>query len=148
MATATFAERIQDDLALLIADSTLIDLSRQRDATVTQDTDKTLRVCQMAASKVESVLGDAGSYDDADGTIGDQTFLDFGIRMALLYYSQIYTFTLTDKGVASMEFLMAEMESYAKGLRQEASTPVIDGPDNDKLNLRYPDSTWDSSTDT
>lgn len=143
MATATFAERIQDDLTVLIADATLIDLSRQRDATATQNTARTLRVAQMAAAKIESRLGAAGSYDDTDGTIGNQVFLDFGIRWALMLYSQMYSLALTDAGVVMINMLREEIEELRESLVQEADlgTGIMD---NDDLNARYPHSTWET----
>lgn len=143
----TLSQRVYLDLAVLVSGSSLIDLSRQRDVTTSQDIIKTSRVCDMAAGKVESVLGVAGVYGSHDLTIGDYSFLDFGIRLALLYYSQVYSFTLSDKGTGSMESLLAEVQQYAKGLRQEASTPALSTQDNDKLNKRRNVDTWDSSTD-
>lgn len=137
MATATFAERIQDDLAVLIADKTLIDLSRQRDATATQETARTLRVCQMAAAKVESKLGDVGSFDDTDGTIGDQTALDFGVRVAMMLYSQMYSLTLTEAGRDTFVSVMTEIDAEADVRRQEAGTPVIKSRENTQFNARH-----------
>ena len=148
MAVATFAERIQDDLTVLIADQTLIDLSRQRDATATQDVPRTLRVSQMAASKVESVLGDVGSYDDTDGTIGDQQALDYGIRIALLYYSQMYTLTMTDAGQAMQGGVLEELENLAVQRRQTQGTPVVKNRDNDAFNARHDGPLWPDDDDT
>lgn len=147
MAAATFAERIALDLALLVADATIIDLSRQRDGTAGQLTTRTVRVTEMAAAKVESVLGDVGAYDDTISTQGDQAALDVGIRMALYYYSQIYTLTLTDAGVAALENLLEELDTLAKRRRQANATPVVDTLDNDAINARHDSSVWDDDDD-
>jgi len=148
MAAITFAERIQDDLALLVADQSLIDLSRQRDATATEDTSRTLRVCQMAAAKLEGILGDAGSYDDTDVTIGDLQMLDLGVRLALRYYASVYSLTLTAEKQGLVEGIMAEAEALAKSRRQANSTPVVSVADNDDLNARHDNSTWADDDDT
>jgi len=147
MASCTYAERIALDLAVLIASDSMIDLSRQRDATATENTVRTTRVCQMAAAKVESRLGSAGSYDDTDGTIGEQIWLDFGVRMALLYYSQVYTFTLTEKGMNYVGAVREEIEEYRQTLVQETPRTVIQRMDNEALNKRRPHSTWGSNPD-
>lgn len=147
MATATFAARIALDLAALVASATMIDLSRQRDATATENTARTTRVAQMAAAKVESRLGSAGSYDDTDGTIGDQIWLDLGVRIALLYYSQVYTFTLTEPGRAYVGMVLEELELYRQTLVQEALTSQVARVDNDTLNKRRNHSTWGSTAD-
>lgn len=147
MATATFAERIQDDLAVLISDPTMIDLSRQRNATATEDTTKTIRVAQMAAAKVESRLGSAGSYDDTDGTVGKQIFLDFGVRIALMRYSQVYSLVLTDAGRLYIGSVNQELEEYRMSLVQEASNPVVASHDNDEFNQRHDGPNWDDDDD-
>jgi len=149
MAAATFAERLNLDLTLLIADQALIDLSRQQDATATQNTSRTTRVCQMAAAKVESRLGPAGAYDDTDATIGDQIFLDFGIRLALYYYSQVYTFVLKEAGVAYIGSIREEIDEHREMLVQAAilGQPTVVKVDNDALNKRRPNSTWGSTSD-
>ena len=147
MATATFAARLNLDLTILIADQAMIDMSRQQSTTATQDATKTTRVCQMAAAKVESRLGAAGSYDDTDGLIGNQIFLDFGIRIALMYYSQIYTFTLKDAGVDYLSSVMDELEEYRATLVQEAVKTVVARQDNDVLNKRRNHSTWGTTAD-
>lgn len=143
MAAISYAARIQLDFAVLIASATMVDLSRQRDATAGENTVKTTRVSQMAAAKVESRLGPAGQYDDTDGTIGDQIFLDLGLRLALLYYSQFYTLTLTDAGTAAIVSIRTELEEQRVSMVQEAmlGTSVMD---NTKLNDRYPHSKWGS----
>ncbi|MCZ7608501.1 MAG: hypothetical protein M5U25_21150 [Planctomycetota bacterium] len=147
MAACTFAERIALDLAVLVASASIIDLSRQRDATATENTARTTRVCQMAAAKVESRLGSAGSYDTVDGTIGEQIWLDFGVRLALLYYSQVYTFTLTEKGMSYVGAVREEIEEYRQTLVQETPRTVIQRMDNEALNKRRPHSTWGSNPD-
>lgn len=147
MAACTFSARIALDLAALVASATMIDLSRQRDATATENTARTTRVAQMAAAKVESRLGSSGSYDDTDGTIGDQIWLDFGVRIAMLYYSQVYTFTLTDAGVGYVGAVLDELELYRKTMVQETARIVIQRMDNEALNKRRPHSTWGSNPD-
>jgi len=147
MATATFAERIALDLALIVANPSMIDFSRQRDATATENTARTTRVCQLAAAKVESRLGAAGSYDDTDATIGNQIWLDFGTRLALLRYSQVYTLTLTDFGVGYIGSVHEEIEEYRETLVQEAVKLVVGKVDNTALNKRRSHSTWGSTAD-
>ena len=137
MAVATYAERIALDLAILISNDTLIDLSRQRDATATENTARTTRVSQMAAAKIESRLGAAGNYDTTDTTVGKQIFIEFGVRYAILLYSSIYTFTFSDSAKTTLDDLKAEIEEYRGTLITNASTPVVGTRDNDDLNNRY-----------
>lgn len=147
MASATFAERIALDLAILVANSSMIDFSRQRDATATENTARTDRVSQLAAAKVESRLGSAGSYDDTDATIGNQIWLDFGTRIALLRYSQVYSLTLTDFGVGYIGSVHDELEEFRETLVQEAIKLTVGKVDNTALNKRRPNSTWGSTAD-
>lgn len=144
----SLADRTVLDLIELVADNTLVDLSRQRAVGDTKEWNRLNRVCVLAAARVESILGSAGSYTTHDLTVGDLTFLDFSTRWAILSFSNVYTLTMSDKGTDGMESLRVELQQYARGLRQEASSPVIVERDNDKRNARYPDSTWDSNTDT
>lgn len=148
MAVATFPERIQDDLTLLVADKTLIDLSNQRDSDTNEDSARTLRVCQMAAANIERKLGDVGLYDDTDGTIGDLEALDLGVRLALYRYATSYTLKLTAAGQEVIGTVLEELEDLAKSRRQENSTPVIGIPDNDGLNARHSSSVWADDDDT
>ncbi len=147
MAACTFAQRLVVDLGVLLASATVIDLSRQRDATATENTARTARVAQLAAAKIESRLGSAGAYDDADGTVGDQKWIDLGLRLAVLYYSQIYSLVLTEAGTGYLASVLEELEMYSEVLRQEASLGIIARVDNDARNARYPHSTWGSTTD-
>lgn len=147
MATCTFAARIALDLALVVTSPSMIDFSRQRDATATEDTARTARVCQLAAAKVESRLGSAGSYDDTDATIGDQVFLDFGSRIALLRYSQVYSLVLTDTGTSYIGTVIEELEEYRETLVAEQIKLGVAKVDNTDLNKRRPHSTWGSTAD-
>ena len=147
MATVTFPVKIGLDLVLLVADKTLIDMSRQRDSTATELTTRTVRVTEIAAAVVEGKLGDVGSFDDTDQTVGDLSALDLGIRIALLRYSQFYTLTMTEAGVAFIGLWKSDLEDIAAQRRQEAMTPIVAKVDNDKLNLRKPHSTWGSTSD-
>jgi len=124
MATATFAERISLDLAILISPSSLIDLTNQRDTDALVNTNLLDRTSQMAAAKIQSRLGDVGSYDDTDGTIGDQQALDLGIRLSLHYLTNVYTLTLTDAGQAAQRQLFEEIELLARSRRQEYTLEV------------------------
>lgn len=145
MAVVTFAERIALDLALLIADITIRELSKQRGDPTSEDTSKTTRVSQMAASRVTRRLGDSGSYDDTDATIGDQTFLEFGMRYAIVLYSSTYSFRFSDAARETEKELKLEIEEYRMTLTLEASTPVVKTRDNDDLNRRYTQD-WDSDS--
>jgi len=97
----------------------------------------------MAAAKIESRLGSAGSYDDTDATIGNQIFLEFGIRYAILLYSSIYTLMFNDSAKTTLDDLKAEIEQYRQTLVTNASTPIVVTRDNDKLNAQYTDK-WDT----
>lgn len=143
MASVTYAERIALDMALVIASETIEDFSRQRDPTNSENTTRTTRVAQMAASKIESRLGSAGLYDDTDATIGNQIFLEFGIRYAILLYSSIYSFVFSSAAGDTLTALKAEIEEYRATLIVAASTPVIGIRDNDDLNAPYVDD-WES----
>lgn len=147
MAAITLAARIQVGFAQLISNPTLIDLSNQRDADLVENSVLTARVSEMAAAKVEGKLGDTGSYDDNDPLIGDLTALDLGIRIGLMMYSQMYTLTLTEAGIAFFQSVLVELEDLAAQRRQEATLPVIANLDNDALNARRSHSTWGSTSD-
>lgn len=147
MAACTFAQRVAVDLGVLLASATVIDLSRQRDTTTTENTARTTRVAQLSAAKIESRLGSAGSYDDTDGTIGDQKWLDLGIRLAMFYYSQVYSLVLTDAGTRYLSSVLEELELFSDVLRQEATLGVVAKVDNDGRDARYPHSTWGSTSD-
>lgn len=148
MATVTFPVKIGLDLVLLVADQTLIDLSRQRDSTATELSTRTVRTTEHAAAKVESVLGDVGSYDDTDQTIGDLAALDIGTRLALLRYSQVYTLTLTADGVSYIGEIKDELDELAEQRRQEAGTPVLKSRENTTFNLRHEGDDWPDKDDS
>lgn len=137
MATCTFGVRIGVDLAVIIASPTLIDASRQRVTTATEDTTRTARVCVLAAKKVESVLGAVGSYDDADATIGDQDALEIGIRIALHLYLHAYSMVQTAETNALWQDLLKELRELAEKRVAEV-TPVYGQPDNTELDALYP----------
>ena len=147
MATITYAARIQDDLQLLISSPTMIDATNQRDADVVENTALSLRASQMAAAKIEGILGEAGNYDDADGTIGDQQMLDLGIRLAMLYMTQVYSLTLNQAGVDYIGSVIDEAKDLARSRRQ-AVAPILKSIDSDDLNKRHDGSTWPDDEDT
>lgn len=124
MATATFAARIQLDLVILISAPSLIDLTNQRDLDTVTNTVLLGRVCQMAAAKIGSKLGDVGDYDDTDGTIGDQEALDLGIRLALHYLTNVYTLTQTQESLTAQKAIFDELDYLAKSRRQEYTLEV------------------------
>lgn len=147
MASITFAQRIQDDLQVLIASDTLIDLTNQRDTDSSEDTDISLRASQFAAAKIESILGSAGTYDDTDQTIGDQVMLDLGVRLA---YERLRRMTgVWDAEDEDVEKQIVEEAKDLNGARvQENALPVRKSKDNEELNKRYKSSEWPDDDDT
>lgn len=147
MASITFAQRIQDDLQVLIASNTLIDLTNQRDSDATEDTDISLRASQFAAAKIESILGSAGTYDDTDQTIGDQVMLDLGVRLA---YERLRRMTgvwdTEDEDVEKQ--IVEEAKDLNETRVQENALPVRKSKDNEELNKRYKSSEWPDDSDT
>lgn len=148
MATVTFPVKIGLDLVLLIADQTLIDMSRQRDSTATELASRTVRTTEHAAAKVQAKLGDVGSYDDTDQTLGDLAALDLGVRLALLRYSQVYTLTLTEDGRSYIGDIREELDEEADTRRQEAGTPVLKSRENTTFNLRHEGDDWPDKDDS
>lgn len=147
MASITFAQRIQDDLQVLIASDTLIDLTNQRDTDANEDTDISLRASQFAAAKIESILGSAGTYDDTDQTIGDQVMLDLGTRLA---YERLRRMTgvwdTADEDVEKQ--IVEEAKDLNEARVQENALPVRKSKDNEELNKRYKSSEWPDDSDT
>lgn len=137
MASCTFGARIAVDLAIIIASPTVIDASRQRVTTATEDTTRTARVCVLAAKKVESVLGSVGLYDDADATIGDQDALEIGIRIATHLYLYQHSLIQTPATLELWRGLLSELRELADKRCAEV-TPQYGQPDNTELDALYP----------
>ena len=148
MASVTFSAKIVLDLALLVADQTIIDLSRQRDSTAGQLTTRTVRVSEHAAAAVEAKLGTVGAFDDTDQAIGDLAALDIGTRLALLRYSQVYPLTFTDAGTAMISEIKTELEDLAASRRQEQGTPVLKSRENTLFNTRHAGDDWPDKNDS
>lgn len=144
MAVCTFGARLVVDFAVIIADATIIDASRQRVTTATQDSARTARVCTVAAKKVESVLGSVGSYDDADATVGDQDALELGIRVALHLYLHAYSLIQTSETNTLWQDLMKELKELAEKRVSEVQ-PQFGSPDMSGLDRIYPTDQWDNS---
>ena len=106
MAAATFPERIQDDLAILIAGATVIDLSQQRTATATEDAAKTLRVCEMAAAKIEEPdledkINWIKTFEAQQSRLG---LLSVKLRLAPNSRTRVDTLKIEDKPKATRDF--------------------------------------------
>lgn len=131
MATQTYQARIIADLALLISAKKLANWSNMDDVKDSEgdpraeNTARTAAVVRQAAAYVEGRLGPAGNYDDADPSVGQQEWVDFGVRYALMLYSQVYPVTLTDAGLRYIGDIKAEIADFHEILVQEASTPYV-----------------------
>lgn len=129
MATQTYQARLIADLALLVSAkklanwSNLDDIKDESGDPRAENTARTAAVVRQAAAYVEGRLGAAGNYDDGDATVGNQRMVDFGVRYALLLYSQVLPVTLTDAGRAYIGDIKVEIEAEREALIQEASTP-------------------------
>ena len=137
MAVCTFAARLVIDVSLVLAAETVIDLSRQRDVTATHNTAFTTRVCKMAANKVEAILGDVGSYDDSDITVGDQDALELGLRLAILFYSNTFTLMQTPDNREALRELIDEIKELA-AVRVDEVRPQFGEPDTSDVDNIYP----------
>lgn len=137
MAACTFSARLVIDLAIVIASPTIIDASRQRVTTATEDTTRTARVCDMAAAKVVSVLGDVGAYDTSDGSIGDLQALDIGLRIAMHLYLHHFSLIQTTETDTMWQNLLDELDGLAA--RRSAEVPPQLGQlDLTELDRLYP----------
>jgi hypothetical protein len=86
MATCTLAQRIGLDLAILVADKTLIDATNQRDTTaVAVLSDRAERISQLAAAKIIGRLGSIGTFDDADGEAATSEYGQEALAIAVEY---------------------------------------------------------------
>jgi hypothetical protein len=133
MATITFAQRIAQDLRILVSSPAMVDGTNQRGSGTTEVTAITDRIAVMAAAKVESVLGDCGDYDDAAAsTSGDLEALDIGVRLAQVRMSAIYSGVLGEQGRNALKDIEQELLDLAEARRQEASTPVVADVDDDE----------------
>lgn len=120
----------------------LIELTNQRDDDANEDTDISLRAARFAAAQVESVVGDAGDYDDSDETAGDSILSSIGSDLALLKLYQYAGNWTPDR--AERETSLIEQLENLNTSRIQAVAPVVKTPDNDDLNIRHPHSEWSS----
>lgn len=102
----TLAAKIQQRLADVVADQSIIDMSRQREAFNSADlerTDRTTAVCILVADEVKEALGDV---DGADGGA-----VSIGTKMALVQYSAIFSGKLTEAGLEYTRDLARKLDT-------------------------------------
>jgi hypothetical protein len=133
---ATLEDQIAADLRAIVASENLIDMSNQRDDDTAEDTTRTDRVAALAAANVKEVLGESIDGDDLQA-------VDFGVRTALLKYNVQLGLRQSEQGQAAWRDLRQEMRDTARARRQKNSAPVLDTPDPDDINSRFPHSTWE-----
>jgi shikimate kinase len=125
MAAITFAQRIAQDLRILIAAATIVDETNQRGAGTSEVTAITDRAALLAAARVQSELGDVGAFDDAAAsTAGDLAALDIGIRLAKLRLDNVYTAILSPDGREYEKDVIRDLKELAAARRLEAPGKV------------------------
>lgn len=125
MATATLAERVAIDLRLLIPAQRMIAMTQGPDGGATEDTDRTDAFSQMAAAKWVSRMGDAGNFDDADGTVGDQTARQWATEYAKSLMSEAYQMVVPDTAEQTRARLTKELEEHRMTAIDATVAPVL-----------------------
>lgn len=142
MAAITFAQRIAQDLRILIAAATIVDNTNQRGVGTTEVTAITDRAALLAAARVESELGPVGAFDDAAAsTTGDLAALDIGVRLAKLRLDNVYTAILSPDGREYEKDVLKDLKELAAGRRLEAPGVVANTgktAHDERMDLLYP----------
>lgn len=143
---ATLAAQIETEIQVIIADKTLIDLTRQRSSTNTLNTTRLTKMCEMVAAKVQVFTGVISTYDSANNDHVEA--LDMGTRLLLLRIRQVYPGTLTAEGAGYIGDVMAELAD-ARTRRQDESTDNVRYYSNDisDLDTRFPATSLDLGDD-
>jgi hypothetical protein len=119
MAVINLKQRIVIELNSVIAEKTLTDFSRQRTGETTQNTARTESVARMAAGRIEAEMrGNIGDYDDVDLDYGDMAILDLGVRLALFFYSNVFSLANTTEATEHYRLLSRELERMRDGARR------------------------------
>lgn len=129
--------QIETYLRAIIADDTLEDLSKQREAGA-EDTSKTTTVCLLAASDVESYLGAVADTD--------YVAIKIGVQLALYHYQSTYTSMAMDKSEVKLNSIYRILERLAESRRQEADIGTAT-PDFINLDKKYNITNWDNPDD-
>lgn len=125
---ASLAAAIEVKLRLVLDGQTIIDLSRNRDTTATENTARTAAVALMAADDVQAVLG-----DEVDGN--DYPAVALATRLAALHWSQLYNMVLTPEGLAWLQGVENKLE-VLRSRRMRAAVGPTEPAENDR-NLEY-----------
>lgn len=133
MATCTLAARIAIDLRLLTATQRVINASGGPGEGTSEVTTRTAAHARMAAGKVQSVLGDVGSYDDTDGTIGDQEALQWACRWAWKQMSVGFQMQPDDALPQSDAQMLQELADLRAARVDEAAEPVVYDADGEEV---------------
>lgn len=143
---ATLAAQIETEIQVMIADKTLIDLSRQRSSTATLNAARLTKMCEMVAAKVQAFVGVISTYDSANNDHVEAC--DMGTRLLLLRMRQVYPGTLTPEGAGYIGDVMAELAD-ARTRRQDESTDNVRYHSNDvsDLDARFPATSLDLGDD-
>lgn len=122
----------------MLSSPTLVDLSRQRSATTTEDTARTAAYAASAAVLVKAKLG--LSIDSTD-----EVAVQLGTVYAFSLAAVVYSLTLTDAGVAFIKDIRKQLDDEAKSRRQAGYSPVKAAQDFTDIDLRYPVKQWDET---
>ena len=72
-------------------------------------------------------MGAAGSYDDVDGTVGNQTAKGWATRYMMALYRDVFALTNPDGGFGGTVDLMDELQRYhAQEVASEGAPVVYD----------------------
>lgn len=127
MATCTFLARLEIEFRLLVPGERITALSRGTSGGTTEVTTRTTAFACLAANTWEARMGSAGSYDDADGTVGNQTAKGWGTRYMMAMYRDAFALTNPDGGFGGTVDLVDELERYhAQEVASEGAPVVYD----------------------
>lgn len=134
---ATLESAVETRLRLMVAPQTLIDWTRQRDDTATENTSITTAAVEMACSEVKSILGNTVDSDDAKA-------VGFGAALCVLRLSNWWNVAFTAGVAEPLRQIRRDMEREAEARRQ-ATSPQLRTPDTNfiqDLDAQYPSSQW------
>lgn len=124
-----------------MADSTLVDLSNQRNTSGSLDSQKVEAYAASAAVYVKSKLGST-----VDG--GDEFAVSTGAILALMFSASVYSLALTEPALRAIDSAKSDLEAEAKARRRGAAGIAhsrhaqADGTMKE-LDKRYPQERWD-----
>lgn len=119
-----------------MSSETLLDLSRQRDATATEDTTRTTVAAEHAADEVRMYLG--SSVDSTDATA-----VALGSKLAYFQYKTVWTGRVDLDDVTFLSTIRTELKQEAERRVLEEDLPYLGDVDHSAIDARYPSTDWD-----